>query len=180
MENRWSKIYRKGSIFLTWLKLLWKKVPLSIEKEPVPLVQEALTGIPILFTWKASGVYKTIIQPGSITLSGNQQHFIYIPAKGSETLTFTYHGINEKISKMVDMTGKDLIIHYHTFPEKIPLSQFKLGINKFEVPDFDQIYLRDSFLLLPLPKWLLKSPLFSMPLPKVNFNLNKVNIPKFK
>jgi hypothetical protein len=78
------------------------------------------------------------------------------------------------------MTGKDLIIHSLTFPEKIPLSQLKMGINKSEIPDFDRIHLRDSSLLLPVPKWLLKSPLFKMPLPKVNFNLNTVNIPKFK
>ena len=25
MENSWSKIYRKGSIFLLWLKLQWRK-----------------------------------------------------------------------------------------------------------------------------------------------------------
>lgn len=180
MENSWSKIYRKGSIFLLWLKLQWRKEPLSIKNEPVSLHQEGLAGIPTLLTWQASGVYKMVIEPGSITLTGKQQHFIYIPAKGTETLTFTYHGINEKISKTVDMTGKDLIIHSLTFPEKIPLSQFKMGINKSEIPDFDRIHLRDSSLLLPVPKWLLKSPLFRMPLPKVNFNLNTVNIPKFK
>lgn len=180
MGNKWSKISQKSSIFYLWLKLQWKKEPLKIKNEPVPLFQEGLTGIPTLLTWHAFGVYKIVVQPGSITLTGKQQHFIYIPAKDSEILTFTYHGINEKISIAVEMTGKDLIIHSNPFPEKIPLSQLKMGINKSKIPDFDRIHLRDTTLLLPRTKWVFKIPFLKIPFPKVNFNLNTVNIPKFK
>ena len=76
MENSWSKIYRKGSIFLLWLKLHWRKESLNIKNEPVSLQQEGLAGIPTLLTWQASGVYKMVIQPGSITLSGKQSEII--------------------------------------------------------------------------------------------------------
>lgn len=180
MENSWTKIYRKGSIFFMWLKLQWTKEPLRILNEPLPLLKEILLGAPTLFTWKAYGVYKMVIQPGAITLSGKQQHFINIPTKGSETLTFTFYGIKEKIRRTVDTSGKDLSIHSLSFPEKIPLSQLKMDINRAEIPDIEQIYIRKISLCQPSENWFIERHFFKMPLPKVNFNLNTVNIPKFK
>jgi hypothetical protein len=165
---------------LLWLKLQWKKEPLNLLNKPEQLFQEGLAGIPTLFIWKASGVYKIIIQPGSISLSGNQQQFMYIPSRSSESLTFTYHGIKEKISMVVGLTGKDVTIHSQAFPEKIPLSQLKMGIHRDKILDFDRLQGANRSLLLFKKEWIIQRPLLKMPIPEVNFNIKTINIPNFK